>query len=137
MLHSTCGIVELFNQLDTLLTALRGVASSLNKIEFKNCQDTSHSHPRNLCDTQIRDGLSRLGHALPALLAHDDERRSIHTAIHDRCNIVAPIDHIPDEIIVHIFQLPPVSDQGCDASVIIGVSGVCQWWRAIAVGIPS
>lgn len=137
MLHSTRAIVELHDQLDTLLTTLKSIASSWNKIGHHNCQDASHSRPSNLYnDTPMLDGLSRLGRTLPALLAHEDELRSIHRAIHDRCNIVAPINHIPDEIIVWIFQLLPIPDRTNEVSVIIRMSGVCRRWRTVAIETP-
>lgn len=144
MIHSTRALFGLHNQVQTLLTTLQSMAVSLESISFTRCQDSLHCNngPLHPCrDIQLGDDLCRLGRTLLALVAHEDDLRSTLTSIRQKCNIVSPINHLPDEVLVQIFQhllSSPNFYQPQDRLInVTKISGVCKRWRSVCVGAAA
>ncbi|KDQ16116.1 hypothetical protein BOTBODRAFT_31184 [Botryobasidium botryosum FD-172 SS1] len=128
-------ISDLRGHLDTLVAAVRGAISSLNSILLDQQRSGAYPYtPDPYRNTYIADALTQLEEKIPALSALENDILPIVTSIHKQCNSIAPIHHLPDEILVDIFHAIPSKPGYLRIANSILVSHVCERWRDLALG---
>ncbi|KDQ20334.1 hypothetical protein BOTBODRAFT_51646 [Botryobasidium botryosum FD-172 SS1] len=135
---------ELKGHLDGLLHGLHAVSSSLNK-GSSHGEDTGTQKLRSrststscyLGSAQVADALSRLEKVLPTLLDARAELQYISTVIGHNCNLIAPVNRLPNEILLKIFELLPVPQNAYRVSNAMLAASVCRRWRWLSINTPT
>ncbi|KDQ21091.1 hypothetical protein BOTBODRAFT_169745 [Botryobasidium botryosum FD-172 SS1] len=153
MIHSTKALADIHNHVATFLDAFQSIKKSLNEISvLDRCNDETHLARSFACqDAYIADAIHQLEHVIPSLTTPVGKIWSTFSVLGERCNAVAPINHLPNEILINIFDIlctpefsAPTVDWSDDRvrqsyaiSSIVSVSGVCKRWQKIVVEAPS
>lgn len=136
MIRSSKALFDLHNQLQTFLTTLNRVAVSLESAAFTQCD---YRDPYG--DIQLGDSLCRLRRTVASLAAAENDLQSTLACVERKCNIMSPINQLPDEVLIQIFQLlipSPHSHESRHRVVnAIKFSSVCRRWRDVCVGAAA
>ncbi|KDQ21092.1 hypothetical protein BOTBODRAFT_169746 [Botryobasidium botryosum FD-172 SS1] len=151
MAHSTKTLADIHNHVDTLLHAFQNIRDSLGVIsELGPCTNETHIARSFACqDTSIANAIHQLKRVIPSLATPVDEIRSSFSVLNERCNAVVPINQLPNEILISIFNLlrrPEYAvrlrlswtyNEPYAISGIVRASRVCKHWRNIAFETPG
>ncbi|KDQ16333.1 hypothetical protein BOTBODRAFT_260256 [Botryobasidium botryosum FD-172 SS1] len=128
-------IAELARALAVLLAASQAVATLLNH----DTSDILESKPTNE-HASMKAFLIKARDMQQPLLAMMDQIRTTLNAARQQCYQVAPINRLPDEILIQIFHSPPFTRDDIHKyrqSNAILVSSVCHRWRQLATQTGS
>ncbi|KDQ15446.1 hypothetical protein BOTBODRAFT_145180 [Botryobasidium botryosum FD-172 SS1] len=128
-------VMELKNQLDALLAAAKGMSAALDDLHTapgKPISPPIHPLPQ---EARLINAIARLNHMRAAILPDSDVLTTLLKDINEGCNVIAPMNRLPNEILSCIFVLTqePRGRWGsaCAPQAII-LSSICRRWREIA-----
>lgn len=128
-------VSELVHNLDVFLDVMRAIPEILKNVHLDEAESTQLSpvDTSRRCNRleiaissveQIFSSSVSQNHTLLASLAAEIRRT---------CNIAAPVNCVPDEILSRIFTFVPARKDKCRLSSTLLVASICRHWRKVAL----
>ena len=131
-------VSDLVHKLDVLFDMMQAISVVIKNVHLDRVESTHLSQVDTSEEyTRLRTALSSFERAFSSSVSLNHGLAPLVAEIRTTCNIAAPVNRIPDEVLSRIFSFVPARRGKRRLSSTLLVASICRHWREVTLQCGS